>query len=476
MIRWLLSFVLLAATPAIAKGPWTQSDFAAEEFQERHAAIYDAIGKDGIALVQGAPDTGDMSTFRQTNEFYYLTGVVAPQAYLLLDAASRSATLYLQPRDADREKSEGMFLAAEDAELVRRTTGVGAVKTVDKLAGDLSRLAQYRAPVPTLFTPFAPAEIVVSRDTTSAGRAARAADGWDGGDNREGRLRRALEDRFPRFSIADLSPTLDAMRLVKSQTEIALIRRATQIAGLGIMEAMRSTEPGVMEYELDAAARQVFWLNGAQGEGYASIIGGGQNAYIGHYWRKTDALADGDMLLMDWAPDYRYYTSDVTRMWPVNGTYTPEQRHVADFILAYRDALNEEVRPGVTSDQVLDRAAATMRKWLDARPFANPTIAAAAEESLKFRGHFQHSVGLAVHDVGRVRGEVLRPGMIFTIDPMLWLHDEKLYFRIEDMILVTEDGYENMSAFVPDTPDEIEATIAEPGVLQSPMRAKWMAR
>ena len=476
MIRWLLSLTLFAATPALAQVPWTQSDFAAEDFQARHATIYDAIGKDGIALVQGMSDSGDMSIFRQTNQFYYLTGVVAPNAYLLLDGNTRSATLYLQPRDEGRERSEGMFLAAEDGDLAMRTTGAASVKTVDRLAGDLSRLAQYRAPVPTLYTPFAPAEIVVSRDTTSAGRAARASDPWDAGDNREGHFRALLQERFPRFAIADLSPTLDAMRVVKSDKEIALIRRATQIAGLGIIEAMRSTRPGVMEYELDAVARGIFWLNGAQGEAYASIIGGGQNAYIGHYWRKGDALADGDMLLMDWAPDYRYYTSDVTRMWPVNGTYTPEQRHVADFILAYRDALNEEVRPGVTSDEVLDRAAATMRRWLDARPFANPTIAAAAEDSLKFRGHFQHSVGLAVHDVGRVRGEVLRPGMIFTIDPMLWLHDEKLYFRIEDMILVTEDGFENMSEFVPATPDEIEATIAEPGLLQSPMRDRWMAR
>lgn len=474
MIR--LALALLVATPAAAQEPWTQPDFPAEEFAARHDAVFDAIGKDGVALVQGAADTGDLSTFRQSNQFYYLSGVVAPGAMLLLDGQARTATLYLPPRDAGREKNEGMVLSVEDAELAIRTAGVDAVKPMGALAGDLSRLAQYRSPAPTLYTPLAPAEIVISRDTASAARAIRAADPWDGGEPREGSLKRQLEERFPRLAVADLSPVLDAMRLVKSPREIALVRRATEISGLGLMEAMRSTASGVTEAELDAAARHVFWLNGAQGEAYASIIGGGQNAYVGHYWRKGDRLVDGDMLLMDWAPDYRYYKSDVARMWPVNGRYTDKQRHVADFILAYRDALIAQIRPGVTSDDVLDQAAATMRKWLDMRPFAEPALAAAAEDSLKFRGHFQHSVGLSVHDVGGVRGKPLEPGMIFTIDPMLWLHDEKLYFRIEDMVLVTANGHENLSAFVPSTPADIEETIAEEGLLQSPLRARWMAR
>ena len=236
---------------------------------------------------------------------------------------------------------------------------------------------------------------------------------------------------------------------------------------MAIIEAMRSTQPGMREYELDAAAKYIFFLNGARGEGYASIIGGGRNAYIGHYWRKGDTLKDGDLLLMDYAPDYRYYTSDVARMWPVNGRYTAEQRELNAFVLAYRDALFRHTRPGVTSDQVLDGAAADMAKYLAANPIAKPAHAAAAQASLKFRGHFQHSVGMAVHDVGVLRGVPLKPGMIFTIDPMVWVHEEKLYVRIEDMALVTADGVENLSAFVPSRLSDIERTIAEPGMLQA---------
>ncbi|HAZ26584.1 MAG TPA: peptidase M24, partial [Algoriphagus sp.] len=123
-------------------------------------------------------------------------------------------------------------------------------------------------------------------------------------------------------------PILDQMRLIKSEEEIAVIRKATQIAGLGIIEAMKSTQPGVYEYQLDAVAKYIFYLYGSQGDAYPAIIGGGTNAYMGHYFHKKDMLQDGDLVLMDYAPDYRYYTSDVTRIWPVNGKFTEEQKQL----------------------------------------------------------------------------------------------------------------------------------------------------
>lgn len=256
------------------------------------------------------------------------------------------------------------------------------------------------------------------------------------------------------------------MRLIKSEEEIALIRKATQIAGLGIVEAMRSTKPGVYEYQLDAAAKYVFHLNGSRGDGYASIIGGGTNAYMGHYFHKKDVLNGGDLVLMDYAPDYRYYTSDVTRIWPVNGKFNSAQKALYDYIVAYRDALFKYIKPGVTSDEVLDGAAADMTQYLKGKKFAEPHHLKAVQEGIKFRGHFQHPVGMAVHDVGIVRGVPLRAGMVFTIDPMIWIPEERLYIRIEDMALVTEDGVENLSEFVPSSIAAIEKTIKEEGLTE----------
>ena len=305
-----------------------------------------------------------------------------------------------------------------------------------------------------------------SRDELLAGQARAASDPWDGRPSHEAHFVRLVKKRFPQLEVRDLSPTLDAMRVIKSAAEIALIRKATQLAGLGIMEAMRSTTPGVCEYHLDAAAKYVFYVGGARGDGYASIIGGGTNAFLGHYFRKSYVLRSGDLVLMDYAPDYRYHTSDVTRIWPVNGIFTAAQAALYEHIVAYRDALFRYIKPGVTADEVLDRAAADMKEYLVGKTFAPPAHLKTVQQGLVFRGHFQHPVGMAVHDVGRVRGVPLRAGMVYTIDPMIWISEEQLYIRIEDMALVTADGVENLSGFVPSRIVDVQRTIGEAGVIQ----------
>ncbi|MEZ5345188.1 MAG: aminopeptidase P N-terminal domain-containing protein [Pyrinomonadaceae bacterium] len=443
-----------------------QTDFPKKEFEARRAKIFESIGSNSIALIQGNRGAGDFNVFRQTNTFYYLTGIETPHAFLLLDGRNKRTTLYLPHRDEGRERSEGKMLSAEDEELIRVLTGIDSVKATEKLSLDLVG-GQMRPPAPLLYTPQSPAETGTdSRDELLNEQARISSNPWDGQPSREARFKELLNLRAPQYEIRDLSPILDSMRLIKSKREIEVIRKATEIAGLAIIEAMRSTRPGVYEYQLDAAAKYIFYLHGARGDGYASIIGGGTNAFRGHYFQKTDMLKDGDLVLMDYAPDYRYYTSDVTRMWPVNGKYTPAQRALTDYILAYRDALFKYIRPGVTSDFVLDSAARDMEKYLEGKTFANEAHLKAVREGLKFRGHFQHPVGMAVHDVGQIRGVKLRPGMVFTIDPMIWIREEELYIRIEDMALVTEDGVENLSAFVPSGMEEIEKTIAEAGLTE----------
>ncbi len=444
-----------------------QTDFSKKEFSERRAKIFEKIGKNAIAIVQGASGATDFNVFRQSNEFYYLSGLETPHAYILLDGRNQKTIVYLPHRDADRERNEGKILSAEDADLIKELTGVDDVRAVEFLSLDLVGKGLIRPPAPLLYTPLSPAETGTdSRDELLNGQARVSSDPWDGRASREARFRDLLNARAPQFEIRDLSPVLDSLRLIKSEKEIEIIRKATQIAGLAIIEAMRSTEPGVYEYQLDAAAKYIFYLNGARGDGYASIIGGGSNAYLGHYFRKTDRLKDGDLVLMDYAPDYRYYTSDVTRMWAVNGKFNEEQRALCNFILAYRDALFKHIRPGVTSDFALDSAAKDMENYLVGKTFVKPAHLSAVKAGLKFRGHFQHPVGMAVHDVGVVRGVLLQAGMVFTIDPMIWIPEEKLYIRIEDVAVVTADGVENLSAFVPSKLEDIERTMTEKGLVQ----------
>lgn len=466
-MRWLL--FLVAASAFGQPLGLHQTDFPAAEFQERRAKVFERIGRNAIALIPGAAATDSPQVFRQSNEFYYLSGVAAPHCYLLLDGRSRKTTLFIPHRDAGRERQIGPLVSMEDRALIIEKGGADDVQSPEGLARVLAPI-QIHHPVPALYVPFSPAEnISGSRDEQLRQVAESASDPWDGRPSRAGRFLALLRERFPTFELRDLSPILDPIRLVKSPREISVIRRASQIAGLAIQEAIRATKPGVFEYQLDAVARYVYLLNDAKHEGYPSIIGGGKNAWHGHYFRNSAALKDGDLVLLDYAPDYHNYTSDVTRMWPINGKYTADQRALCDFIYAYREALLKRIRPGVISDQVLDAASVEMTEFLKGLKFTKEIYRKGAEEALKFRGHMSHPVGMTVHDVGSYRKGELMKGIVFSIDPMLWIPEENLYVRMEDVVVVTENGVENFTDFLPGKTSEIEKLIGQGGLLQ--MRA-----
>ena len=168
---------------------------------------------------------------------------------------------------------------------------------------------------------------------------------------------------------------------------------------------------------------------------------------------------------MDFAPEYRYYTSDVTRIWPVDGTFSSEQLELYRFIVAYREALFAELRPGVTVDQVLSRSSAVMQRYVDEHEWSREVYREAAQNAVDFRGHMQHPVGLAVHDVGNYKSTPLRLGEVFAVDPMMWVRPESLYVRTEDVVVITENGFENFTDFLPVEPSAIEAVMREDGML-----------
>lgn len=464
----------LARTQASAQEdiPLFTPDFPPEEFAARRARVYDVIGE-GFALVQGAPSPSGYTRFRQTNEFYYLCGVEVPHAYLLLDGSRRAASLYLPRRNEARERSEGKLLSAEDAELVKRLSGVEAVHGLELLGEHLGRHAQ-RAQTRVLWTPFSPAEgAATSRDLAVRSVADSSSDPWDGTGSREARLVGLLRERLPQFEVRDLTPALDAARLIKSPREIEMIRRATRLSGLALMEAMRSTVPGITEYELDAVAKYVFHRHGAQGDAYYSLIASGPNAVFPHYNAGRRVMRDGELLLMDYAPDYGYYMSDVTRMWPVSGRFSPWQRELYGFYLESYRAIIARIRPGATAAEIMKSAAADMRRALGRTKFSKPAYEAGAREFVESYERsaaapcpsLGHWVGMATHDVGRDCGP-LRAGMVFTIEPALRVPEEKLYIRLEDVIVVGEKEAEVLTTFVPVDVEGVERLMREEGMLQ----------
>ncbi len=468
-VCWLAALILSLSVVSFGQeGPWYQSDFPPEEFKARWEKVFEEIGDNALAIIQGAPQTNGFIFPRQTNNFYYLCGVETPNSYLLLDGRHGTATLYLPPRNARLERAEGKVLSAEDVDLAKRLTGVDAVLSTDEMRGDwLGGLP--RRPALEIYTPFSPAEgNAQSRGELLGANASIAFDYWDGRLPREGRLVQLLRTRYPRVRIKDLTPIVDKLRSVKSPREIALIRRASQLAGLGIMEAIRSTRPGLYEYHLDAAARYVFLVNGARLEAYRSITAAGtKNIWNMHYYRNMSELKDGDLVLMDYAPDYRYYVSDVARMWPVNGKYSEWQRELLGFVVEYSNAIMMRIRPGVTVAQIMDEAKQAMEDVFERTTFSKPIYEKAARRLVsRGGGVFSHPVGMAVHDVGRYADGPLRPGQVFAIDPQLRVPEENLYIRYEDTVVVTEDGVENFTDFLPSELDDIEKLMEEEGVVQ----------
>ena len=465
----LFSVFLAVAVSAQEGVPLFTSDFPPDEFKARREKIYAAIGENGVAVLQAAPSPSGYARFRQTNEFHYLTGIEVPHAYVILDGRRKYATVYLPHRNEGREQSEGKLLAFEDAEQVKKLSGIDGVSAVERLAEHFGFFARL-SPAKVLWTPFQPGEgTAVSRDIGVRVMTDAASDPWDGRPSREGQFIHLIRTRFPQFEIRDLSPALDAMRLIKSPREMAMIRRATRASSAALLEAMRSTVPGISEYELDAVAKYVFYRNGAQGDAYYSLIASGPNAIFPHYNSGKRVMKDGDFLLMDYAPDVGYYMSDVTRMWPVNGRFNDWQRELYTFYVAcYRSVLNR-IRPGATAQAIQAEAVVEMDQILSRTKFSKPAYEKAARvfvDGYRRGGpRLGHWVGMATHDVGTDPGP-LRAGMVFTIEPALRVPEENIYIRLEDVIFIGAEKAEIVTSDLPMDIASIEAVMKEDGMLQ----------
>ena len=462
----LVVFAVFALVPASAMQPPLFTDaLPKEEFAARRARVMERIG-DGIAVLQGATETAAYEKFRQSNQFFYLTGVEVPRAILTIDGRTRTSTLYLLPRDERMERSEGPVLTpgVEAATL----TGVERVRPRDEFLADVKQLAGR-----VVYTTFrGETRSAGPPDREAAHAAARATDPWDGRPSREEWFKPKLRERAPTVDIKDLDPVLDAMRLIKSPREVALIREATRISGLGIMEAMRAARPGMYEYELGAVADYVFRRHNAQGVGYYALVAAGTNAAWPHYHASQSRVRDGELVLFDYAPDYKYYTSDVTRMFPINGRFTADQRELYTIYLRLYQALMTSIRPGRPADILKDVVAKmdavvasytfTSAKYREAAVRFVDGFRKRADSSGQSRRGLGHMVGMEVHDV-TVPFDELKPGMIFTIEPALTIPDDRVYVRLEDMILITPTGYENLSKEVPVEVADIEKLMAKPG-------------
>jgi Xaa-Pro aminopeptidase len=455
----MLLLAALALAPLAAQ-PVITDVFPPAEYAARRARVMAAIG-DGVAILQGTTERPGEQPLRQSNQFFYVSGVVEPRAILVIDGRAKRSTLFLNPRNERREKfmfGPGLYPGDEAV----RATGIEAVLPREEFGKILAGFAAGSRPI---YTPHRP-EVLGSASAYAPAALARATknDPWDGRPSREEAFLGKLEAAAPHSPIRDLDPILDQLRGTKDDLEIQIVRQATGITGRAIIEAMRDARPGMHEYELQADAEFVFKKFGSYGPAYFALIATGPNTFYSHYHKDTAVLRDGDLVQFDYAPDFKYYCSDVTRVFPANGRFTPRQKQFYNIYLRLYQALMSSIQVHVRPDEIMKQAVGKMDAVMASYSFTDDRIQMAATAFVeRYRNNrsnsLGHTVGMEVHDV-RNPTETLEPGQIFTIEPAMTIPEEHIGIRLEDIILMTETGYENLSAFVPIEIADIEKLMS----------------
>jgi Xaa-Pro aminopeptidase len=435
-------FAYVIALLAVAGSASAQQAFDAGEFAGRRARLLERVDN-GAAVILGAPSNSFPLKFRQAPDFYYLTGIEEPGAVLVL--AKKKATVYAPRRPAWKIPVEGPgILERGDAE---RTYGVEVRPLEDLMAGLRSAVSA----ADTLFLPLTPPdELELARVEAAMMQDEAREHPLYGRESLAEAVVARIRALEPKKPAADVNPILDRMRWVKSPYEIALMRETGRIGAEGVKEAMRATKPGMYEYEIEAAARYVYVKSGARGDAFTPIVASGPNTPILHYVANNRKMEAGDVVYMDYGTDYRYYTSDITRTWPVSGTFTPAQEKMYRTILDARDAVLAAMKPGVTIGE-LQRVAA--------RAYARNGFAREFEASGNYIGH---PVGLSVHDpwpAGPMEALRLEPGVLWNLEPLIEVNG--VHMRLEDTVLITATGAENLTAGVPAALEEVYALVKE---------------
>ncbi len=458
----LLVLMLVVAGVAEAQ-PVFRNVFPPEEFAARRAKVFEKIG-DGVAIIEGTTERPGEQPMRQGNQFFYLTGVIEARAIALLDGRTKETTIFLQtekPLDVTSKYGPGALYPGEDT---AKLIGVTKALPREQLTTMLAAIGREGR---TIYTPFRPETLgsASSGDTLGLVRMNHD-DPWDGRSGREEMFRIHLMTAAPKSEIRNLDPILDELRAIKSEREIAVIREATRLTDRGIMRAMHAAKPGMFEYQLQAESEYEFKKGGAYGPSYFALVATGKNTWYTHYHYNTAALQAGDLIQYDYAPDYKNYSSDVTRIFPANGKFTAHQKEYYTIYLKLYQAIMTSIKVHDTALAVTQRAVAKMDAIVAAYTFTDPAVKTAVLGFVDgFRkskgGWLGHAVGLEVHDVyGSYK--TLEPGMIFTIEPELRFPEEHVGVRLEDMLLITPDGYENMSRAVPIEVEDIEKFMAAP--------------
>ncbi|MEM7705221.1 MAG: aminopeptidase P N-terminal domain-containing protein [Pseudomonadota bacterium] len=429
---------------------------AAAEFARRRRQLMRTVGEGSLVVVPGAHTllrNGDVEfPFRQHSDFYYLTGFSEPDALLVLAPGRKDgeAILFCRQKDATKEMWDGPMAGLK-----------GAVEEFGM--DDAFPMADLDDILPNLMEGYERLFYPLGRETAFDQRVME----WIG-------TSRQRKGARPPEEFVSLDHHLHDMRLYKSAAEMRSMRRSARIASRAHLAAIRACAPGVNEYQLRAELLRIFHQHNAC-ESYAPIVGGGSNACVLHYIRCQAELRDGDLVLIDAGAEYDHYASDITRTFPVNGRFSPEQRAIYEVVLEAQEAAIEAAQVGNSWLAPHDAAVRVITRGLIKLKLIsgrlNTAIRRRAYERF-FMHKTGHWLGMDVHDVGdyEVHGEPreLEAGMAFTIEPGVYIDGKRdipkafrnIGIRIEDSLVLRKRGPEVLSADVPKAVDKLEALMA----------------
>ncbi len=431
----------------------------APEFKSRRDQLLKKLDSNSIAIIPAAPEylrNGDTDyRYRQNSDFYYLTGFPEPEAVAVFAPGRKEGEfiLFNRERDPAIEIWVGKRAGQDGACQEYGADQAFSIHTIDQKL--LEILSNYQ----TIYYPF-------GRDAAFDQRMM----GWV--KHLRARVRAGVATPT---TLNDLAKITSEMRLLKSAAEIEVMRKAANISAAAHRRVMATVKPGLWEYEVEATLLYEFTRQGCHSVAYNTIVGAGANACVLHYIDNNTQIKDGDLILVDAGGEYDYYAADITRCFPANGRFTAAQRAVYEVVLVAQLAVLQAIKPGIPWNQLQPIAIRKITEGLVELGILKGRVDDLIESRAYFpfyMHNFGHWLGMDVHDVGEykvgVEWRTLQPGMVFTVEPGIYIQPQKnvaekwwnIGVRIEDDVVVTAMGCEILTKDAPKKIDEIETVIA----------------
>lgn len=406
-------------------------------YTARRQEVLEKMEKNAVLVLFSGIEThvsnDEYAPFEANRNFFYLTGLRRERMALVMDKAAEKTILYIEEADPAVVRWTGKKVSVEEA---KEITGIDTVRYIANFEADMDRIMRRGDVAYLYFDCFRyQMEDMPDYNVIKADEYAK---------------------KYLGVAIKNLHPIVAEMRMQKDADEVALIKEAVRVTDEGLKNVLKNLKPGQKEYQAQADFEYIVYYLGGERPSFATIAGSGMNGTMLHYETNRDTCKDGDLILLDLGTKWEGYCSDITRTYPINGKYTERQRQVYDIVLKANRAVVEAAKPGVTTLELNN----ICKKVLAEGCIELGLIKEESEIGKYYMHGVAHHLGIDVHDVTVPANDKLRPGAVITDEPGLYIDEWEIGIRIEDDLLITEDGCEVLSEGIMRDPDEIEAFMA----------------